>query len=144
MKRAFVCTLVVLALFAFFGCNEETDDKEKIFNIVEDSYEQITKSCETKDMAALLTIKNVKEIDTIDGYIIFCCERDKNPSNSHECGFYYSENNTPVAISDGQIICYNEGMNSEGKGNKYVDSLNNEYYTEHIKGNLYFYSASLS
>ena len=71
----------------------------------------------------------------------FCKGTGIAPS-SQDYGFYYSEENLPVAVFDGQILCATAELVKEGSGYQYVDSGYNVFYTEHIKGNLYFYSAS--
>ena len=62
--------------------------------------------------------------------------------SSQYYGFYYSEENLPVAVFGGEILCGTADLTEQGNGYRYLDSGFNEFYTEHIKGNIYFYSAS--
>ena len=139
MKRIFAFLLVVAFVFALTGCATK-DAKTNIFNLVEKNYDAILKACEDKDEDALLAIKGVTKVNIIDGYVIVFCKSKGISVSSQDYGFYYSEENSPVTIDCNQgIVCRVNDLTSEGNGYKCVVQ-GNTFYTEHIKGNIYFYS----
>ena len=139
MKRIFAFLLVVAFVFALTGCATK-DAKTNIFNLVEKNYDAILKACEDKDEDALLAIKGVTKVNIIDGYVIVFCESRGISVSSQDYGFYYSVENIPVTINCNQgIVCGVNDLTPEGNGYQCVVQ-GNTFYTEHIKGNIYFYS----
>ena len=138
MKKIFIFVLTVCLIFSLVGCGKTP--KEKVFNLVEKKYDTILKACEENDVDSLLAIKEVTKVNIVDGYVIvFCIGRGISVS-SQDYGFYYSVENSPVTIGCNQdIVCGADGLNPEGSGFQCVDH-GNTFYTEHIKGNIYFYS----
>lgn len=116
--------------------------EQKVFNLVKRNYEVILVACENQDAEALSAIDGIKEVDICDGYILVYCQGYGIAPSSQEYGFYYSRDDLPVAVFGGQIICRTGQMVEEGDGYQYLDSGYNSFYTERIKGNIYFYSAS--
>ena len=102
----------------------------------------ILKACEEKDGNALSAIEGIEEVDIADGYVLVYCKGEGIAPSSQEYGFYYTEENLPVGVFDGTIICTTNELVEYESGYRYLDSGNNAFYTEHIKGNIYFYSAS--
>jgi hypothetical protein len=130
--------LVVVFVFALTGCGAK-NTKTNIFNLVEKNYDTILKACEEKDEDALLTIKGITKVNIIDGYVIVFCEAKGISVSSQDYGFYYSENNSPVTIDFNlDIECEANALTPEGNGYQCIVS-GNTFYTEHIKGNIYFY-----
>lgn len=139
MKRIFAFLLVVAFVFALTGCATK-DAKTNIFNLVEKNYDAILKACEDKDEDALLAIKGVTKVNIIDGYVIVFCESRGISVSSQDYGFYYSVENIPVTINCNQgIVCGVNDLTPEGNGYQCVVQ-GNTFYTEHIKGNIFFYS----
>lgn len=138
MKKMFALVLVVFLMISLASCR--STPKENVFSIVEKNYDTILKACEEKDEAALLAIKGVTKVNIIDGYVIVFCESKGISVSSQDYGFYYSEENIPVTINCSQgIVCRVNDLTPEGNGYKCVVQ-GNTFYTEHIKGNIYFYS----
>jgi hypothetical protein len=126
-------------LFMFSGCSSK-DTKTDIFNLVEKKYDAILKACEDKDEDALLSIKGITKVNIIDGYVIVFCEGKGISVSSKDYGFYFSVENIPITVDCNQdIVCENNGLTPEGNGYQCVVQ-GNTFYTEHIKGNIYFYS----
>ena len=140
MKRIWVLILAITVIFLFTGCGMKTPEKD-IFRLVEKHYDAILKACEEQDAEALLSINGIEEIDIVDGYVLVFCKGAGIAPSSQDYGFYYSEENLPVGVFDGKIVCGTEKLVEYGNGYRYVDS-GNVFYTEHIKGNMYFYSAA--
>ena len=139
MKRFLGFMLVVVLIFALTGCGAEQSKKD-IFNIVEKNYDAIVTACENKDTDALLAIDGITEVKIVDGFVLVYCKGAGIAPSSQDYGFYYTEENIPVGVGCNlNIVCYRDTM--QPKGNGYEGIINyNTFYTEHIKGNIYFYS----
>ena len=124
---------------------DATDDSAKnaksdIFNLVENNYDEIVAACENKDSEALLAIDGVTQVNIVDGYVLVYCKGAGIAPSSQDYGFYYSEDNSPVTVDCNLgIVCYAADLSPEGDGYQCIVS-GNTFYTEHIKGNIYFYS----
>ena len=139
MKRILAFVLVITLIFALAGCGAKKAKKD-IINIVEENYETILKACQEKDAETLYTIDGITDVKIVDGYVLVYCKGAGIAPSSQEYGFYYSEGNIPVGVGyEPHIVCNIEDMTPDGNGYKgIVDG--NSFYTEHIKGNIYFYS----
>ena len=139
MKR--IITFILLAVFAvaFAGCAAK-EPKQDIFPLVENNYDAIVTACENKDEEALLAIDGITKVNLIDGYVLAYCKGAVIAPSSQDYGFYYSEENIPVTVDwNLDIVSYAEDLSPEGNGYQFIVH-GNLFYTEHIKGNLYFYS----
>ena len=139
MKR--IITFILLAVFAvaFAGCAAK-EPKQDIFPLVENNYDAIVTACENKDEEALLAIDGVTQVNIVDGYVLVYCKGAGIAPSSQDYGFYYSEDNSPVTVDcNVGIVCYAADLSPEGDGYQCIVS-GNTFYTEHIKGNIYFYS----
>ena len=139
MKKAFsiisILIIIILLIFSLAECRKTP--KEKVISHVEKKYDTILKACEEKDTDALLAIKGVEKVNIVDGYVIVYCIGKGISVSSQDYGFYYSEENSPVAIGCNQdIVCGADDLTVEGDGYQCVIS-GNIYYTEHIKDNIY-------
>ena len=141
MKRLLAFVLLAVFVFSLTGCSAK-NAKSDIFNLVENNYDEIVAACENKDSEALLAIDGVAQVNIVDGYVLVYCKGAGIAPSSQDYGFYYSEENLPVGVFDGQIVCSNSELVEYENGYRYLDSGYNEFYTEHIKGNIYFYSAA--
>ena len=139
MKRLLAFLLLAVFVFSLTGCSAK-NAKSDIFNLVENNYDEIVAACENKDAEALLAIDGVTQVNIVDGYVLVYCKGAGIAPSSQDYGFYYSENNSPVTVDCNLgIVCYAADLSPEGDGYQCIVS-GNTFYTEHIKGNIYFYS----
>lgn len=140
MKRILTVALAVIFVFMLIGCDRKKKAKEDIFNLAEENYDAIVEACEEKDEDALLSIEGITQVNIVDGYVIVFCKAEGISVSSQDYGFYYSVENSPVTIDCTQnIVCGVDDLTPEGDGYQCVFQ-GNTFYTEHIKGNIYFYS----
>ena len=139
MKRLLAFVLLAVFVFSLTGCSAK-NAKSDIFNLVENNYDEIVAACENKDSEALLAIDGVTQVNIVDGYVLVYCKGVGIAPSSQDYGFYYSEDNSPVTVDCNLgIVCYAADLSPEGDGYQCIVS-GNTFYTEHIKGNIYFYS----
>ena len=139
MKRFLSLVLVAVFIFALTGCGAEAAKKD-IFNIVEKNYDEIIAACEDKDADALLAIDGITQVKIVDGYVLVYCKGAGIAPSSQDYGFYYTEENIPVGVDCSLgIVCYSDTMTPKDNGYEGVVDYNT-FYTEQIKGNIYFYS----
>ena len=139
MKRILAFVRVVVFVFVLSGCSAKQSKKD-IFNVVEKNYDAIVTACENKDKEALLAIDGITQVNIVDGYVLVYCKGAGIAPSSQDYGFYYSEGNSPVTVDCNLgIVCYAADLAPEGDGYQCIVS-GNTFYTEHIKGNIYFYS----
>ena len=139
MKRLLAFMLLAVFVFSLTGCSAKKA-KSDIFNLVENNYDEIVAACENKDSEALLAIDGVTQVNIVDGYVLVYCKGAGIAPSSQDYGFYYSEDNSPVTVDcNVGIVCYAADLSPEGDGYQCIVS-GNTFYTEHIKGNIYFYS----
>ena len=137
MKRLLAFVLLAVFVFSLTGCSAK-NAKSDIFNLVENNYDEIVAACENKDSEALLAIDGVTQVNTVDGYVLVYCKGAGIAPSSQDYGFYYSEDNSPVTVDCNLgIVCYAADLSPEGDGYQCIVS-GNTFYTEHIKGNIYF------
>jgi len=142
MRKALVLIMALIVMLPLSACGSAEKEKQDIFTLVENNYDAIVQACKSKDADALLAIEGIKDVDFADDYVFVYCEGYGIAPSSQYYGFYYSAENLPVAVFDGQIIADTDELTEEGSGYKYLDAGYNSFYTEHIKGSIYFYSAS--
>ena len=139
MKRLLAFVLLAVFVFSLTGCSAK-NAKSDIFNLVENNYDEIVAACENKDSEALLAIDGVTQVNIVDGYVLVYCKGAGIAPSSQDYGFYYSEDNSPVTVDCNLgIVCYAADLSPEGDGYQ-CKASGNTFYTEHIKGNIYFYS----
>ena len=139
MKKIFAFILVISFVFMFVGCGAK-EAKEDIFSLVENNYDTILKACEEKDKDTLLAINGITDVNIVDGYVIVYCKGAGIAPSSQDYGFYYSTENTPITVDCNLgIVCNVDALIPEGDGLQCVVG-SNTFYTEYIKGNIYFYS----
>ena len=139
MKRLLAFVMLAVFVFSLTGCSAK-NSKSDIFNLVEKNYDEIVAACENKDSEALLAIDGVTQVNIVDGYVLVYCKGAGIAPSSQDYGFYYSEDNSPVTVDCNLgIVCYAADLSPDGDGYQCIVS-GNTFYTEHIKGNIYFYS----
>lgn len=139
LKRIVAFFMVVIIAFSFCGCGASIN-KRKVFKLVENNYDEISEACRNQDTDKLLAIDGIQDVKIVDGYVIVFCEGKGIATSSQDYGFYYSEEDIPVVVSyNMNIVCDINSLTPEGKGYYYTET-GNDYYTEHIQGNIYFYS----
>ena len=137
--RKIVSSILFLFLLVTDGCGADAS-KQDVFDLVEKNYETICIACEEENEQALLALDGITRVNIEDGYVIVFCKGAGIAPSSQDYGFYYSRDNSPVTIDCNQmIVCRADELTVEGEGYQCVVS-GNTFYTEHIKGNLYFYS----
>lgn len=136
MRHVVSIVLIFSFVLMLSGCGAIS--KDDIFDLVEDEYDAIVKACEQKDEEALLDIDGISQVKINDKYVLVYCKGAGIATSSQDYGFYYSEENIPVAV-DCNLYIVSDVLTSEGKGYK-CEFQGNYFYTEHIKGNIYFYS----
>ena len=143
IKRLISAMVTLIFAISLMGCNGQKMAKDKIFAIVEKNYDAIVTACENKDAESLLKIDGITKVDIVDGYVLVYCMGAGIAPSSQDYGFYYSEENRPIGVFDGYKVCDFEEMTQDGNGYTFVDEWSNSFYTEHIRGNIYFYSNAL-
>ncbi len=139
MKRIIAFVLVASFVIILAGCGAK-ESKKDIFNLVENNYNEIIAACENKDSEALLAIDGVTQVNIVDGYVLVYCKGAGIAPSSQDYGFYYSEDNSPVTVDCSLgIVRYAADLSPDGDGYQCIVS-GNTFYTEHLKGNIYFYS----
>ena len=137
MKRILAALLTLSFLLVMTGCGADKSRKD-IIKLVEKNYDAIVTACENKDAETLLAIDGITKVVIVDGYVLVYCKGTGNSASSQDYGFYYSEENQPVAVDCNLQILHNTLL-PEGDG--YQCTVNhNTFYTEQIAGKLYFYS----
>ena len=139
--RKFSIFLALLLVISMAGCGGG-EGKEAVFDLVEQNCDAIVEACGRMDAEALAGIEGVRKVDVTDGYLLVYCFGEGIAPSSQDHGFYYAPDGQPVAVFDGQILCTTDELTPDGDGFVYLDSSSNRFYTEHILGNLYYYSAS--
>lgn len=142
MKRILSLAIAFIFVTTLAGCGRQEKAKDEIFNLVEQNYDALVKACQANDVDALYAIKGVEEIAFRDNYVVVYCMGMGIAPSSQDYGFYYSRENRPAAVDCNlRILCETEDLKPEGNGYEYFDKGYNCFYTEHIRGNIYFYSA---
>lgn len=137
MKRVLSIILLFVIVILLAGCGPK-DAKNDIFNLVEKNYDAILTACMNKDAETLLGINGITNVNIVDGYVLVYCKGAGIAPSSQDYGFYYSEENIPVAV-DCNLYILNTALSPTENGYQCtVDG--NTFYTEHIKDNIYFYS----
>ena len=140
MKRILAVGLIFSCVFLLAGCQREERAKKEIFNLVEENYDAIVAASEDKNTEALLAVGGITKVDIVDRYVMAFCKGTGIAPSSQDYGFYYCEDNAPVTVDCSLgIVCYAADISPEGDGYQCIVS-DNTFYTEHIKGNIYFYS----
>lgn len=139
MKRMVALLLVILVAFSLCGCGASVN-KQKVFKLVENNYDEISEACRNQDINALLAIEGIKDVEVLDGYVVVFCEGKGIAPSSQDYGFYYTKYDIPVTVDcNMDIVCDINSLTPEGNG--YECTVNgNVFYTENIKSKIYFYS----
>lgn len=128
-------------ILLFVGCGAERA-KEDVLSLVESNYNEIVNACQEKNTEAFLAIDGITKVDIVDGYVIVYCKGAGIAPSSQDYGFYYSAENSPITVDCNlDIVCGADGLTPAGKGYQCVVG-GNVFYTELIRGNVYFYSTA--
>lgn len=141
MKRTLAFILAAILVLMLAGCHAEAAKKD-ILELVSGEYDAIAAACVNQDSDALLGIDGITQVNIVDGYVLVYCKGSGIAPSSQDYGFYYSVKNQPVAVDCNlNILCDTGRLTPEGNGYQYIDS-GNVFYTEHMEGNLYFFSTA--
>ncbi len=141
----FIVLLLLLSVLTLSKCSNMTDSgiKKNIIGIVKDNKEILIEAISTGNYDKIYDIKGIEDITINDACIVFYCKGKGIAPSSQEYGFYYSNNNLPIAIFDGKPIYYFKNDIAIGEGREYVDSSYNSFYTEKIIESFYYYDNNL-
>ena len=137
MKRIFSFICILAVLFSLAGCGAKKAKKD-VFSLVNKNYDRILEACINEDADALLDIKGVSEVKIVPGYVLVYCRGSGIAPSSQDYGFYYTEDNIPAAI-DCNLDILTTSLAPKDSGFECTFD-HNTFYTEPIKGNIYFYS----
>lgn len=139
MKRIIAVALLTAFVIMLAGCGSN-ESKKDVIDLVEKNYDAIVDACENRDAEALLAIEGITDVTVVEGYVLVYCRGAGIAPSSQDYGFYYSEENLPIAVDCSMcILCDTGDLIPEGNGYQYIEA-GNVFYTEHIAGNIYFYS----
>lgn len=156
MKRILGVLLVLCMLFSMAGCektlgsasflflvitDDDSADKEDIFEFVRENEEALLKAMEAGNFSAFENKGFLKDINMSKTVVDFSCGGAGVGSSTSYVGFYYTPANDMTAVwcappHPGSLL-------PSGKGFLWQEpDGDNRYYTEHICGNFYYYEAS--
>lgn len=155
-KKALSLLLAIMIICSLTGCTEVLggtfflflakagDDRASqnaIFQFVRKNEDKLENAIETGDFAAFENKGIIKSIEVDAAVVDFSCGGyGMGPSTSY-VGFYYTPENDMAAVwcapsSAGALTPSGNGFEWQEPGG------DNRYYTEHICGNFYYYTAS--
>jgi len=142
MKRMFALVTAVCIALLLAGCQRGERAKQEIFRLVEENYEAIVQACQARDAEALQRIVTDADVKVHEGHVVVYCTGGGIAPSSQDYGFYYARENIPAVVDcNEEILCTGADLTPKGEGYQYI-FYGNVFYTECIRGNLYFYSTS--
>lgn len=155
IKKTFCLLLAVLLLFSLSGCREilagglfllfaftsdDRADKSDIFEFVSENEAALLEAIETGDFSAFENQGFIGRIDADEAVVDFSCGGAGLGSGTAYAGFFYTPEQDMSAVwcapSSGLLVPAGNGYEWTEPGG------DNRYYTEHICGNFYYYTAS--
>lgn len=134
--------LLTGTMFLFLAAvSDDRADKSEIFEFVREKEEELLEAIESSDFSNFENQGFIKDIIPESWVVEFYCGGAGFGSGTSYVGFYYSPNNSLTAAwcappSAASLIPSGDGFRwQEPDGD-------NQYYTEHICGNFYYYEAS--
>lgn len=155
-KKGLCLLLTVITLFSLSGCSEtwgsavflflvatgdDRADKEDIFDFVRENEDALRKAIEAGDYSAFEHQGFIKDVSADESVVEFSCGGAGVGSGTAYVGFYYTPDNNMTALwcapsSADSLKPFDGGyMWTEENGD-------NQYYTEKIRENFYYYEAS--
>lgn len=156
LKKGLNLLLAVIMVFSLSGCSDiwgsafflflvatgdDRADKDTVFAFVCEHEEELLQAIEEGDFSSFENQGFIKDIDAANTVIDFSCGGAGVGSNTSYVGFYYTPENDMTAVwcapsSAGALTSSGNGFEWQEPGG------DNRYYTEHICGNFYYYTAS--
>jgi len=153
-KKALTLLLTLTLVLSMSGCTElfgilflnylvvkgdDRADKEEIFAFVRENEEELMRAVETEDFSVWENKGPIKDISADEDSIDFSCGGVGMGAETSYVGFYYTPENDMTAV---WCAPYVHG-NLSGTSFEWCEpNGDNRYYTEHICGNFYYYTAS--
>lgn len=138
MKRYFLI-LLACALLLLCGCKAEAGYKTSIFNLVEQQQSTLLAYIEAEDYSAPMDLESVEAIYSCEQFVNFYCGGQGIAPSSQDYGFYYSFDGNPMGVLNSEVFCGYEELTEKEEGFYAVVAGNNDYYTEKICDNFYYY-----
>jgi len=137
MKRilSFLLSLSFLLGLSACDCEREYMNKQEIFGLVTENEALLSKCVETSEFSEVLALDHRITVSVGKTYIDFYCGGKGLSVSGCDYGFYYSEEEIALAVhswASGELLPQGEG---------YVQNGNNNYYTERIFKNFYYYES---
>lgn len=143
-KNIFIIIIVMASIvFCVFSCRKGNNKKKEIFELVRNNEILLSEAVRTGKYNEVYEINGISEITVNEGYTVFYCSGGGIAPSSQEYGFYYSAENKPMAIFDGEAVCRPEDMKEKNGTYEYLDDSYNIYHAENITGNFYYYDNEL-
>ena len=156
LKRVFALLLAVILTFSLSGCSnilggavflfliamgDDRADEEDIFAFVIENEEALLQAIETGDFSAFENQGIIREIDVTENVVEFSCGGAGVGSGTAYVGFYYTADNNMSALWCAPASA--DALTPSGDGYAWQEpNGDNQYYTDHICGNFYYYEAS--
>ncbi len=135
-----VLVIVLCALCVRCFTPKEIKYKSDIYALVKDNGDVLLADIEQNDFTRTNQFEQVKKVYamTDSGCVQYDCGGYGLSVSSHEFGFYYSEQDIPMAVFDGSFLGLDAGFKKEGNG--YSSTFDhNVYYTEKICDNFWYF-----
>lgn len=155
-RRGISLLLAVIMMFSLSGCSDilgsafflflvatEDDgaDKDDVFAFVCENEEELLEAIANDDFSSYENKGFVQDIDAGKTVVDFSCGGAGVGSETAYVGFYYTLENDMAAVWCAPSSA--DALTPSGNGFKWQESNgDNQYYTEHICGNFYYYEAS--
>ena len=134
--------LLTGAMFMIFAAvSDDRASKKEVFEFVRKQEDELLEAIKSGDFSDFENQGLIKDINPDSQVVEFYCGGAGFGSGTSYVGFYYSPDDNMSAVwcappSDSSLIPSGDGFRwQEPNGD-------NQYYTEHICGNFYYYEAS--
>ena len=151
LKKGLCILLTVILLFSLCGCSklmifammsaagDDRASKEDICEFVRENETELMNAINQRDYFEFENERIIKDIKVNPGVVEFYCGGVGMGSATAYVGFYYSPNDDMAVLwcapQDAELL------SPSGDGYEWHEG-DNTYYTEHICGNFYYYSAT--
>jgi len=156
LKKVFALLLAVSVVFSLSGCSnvlggglfpflvaagDDRADKDTIFAFVCENEEKLLEAIEAGELSAYENKGFIKEINADERDVDFACGGAGVGGGTAYVGFFYTPENDMAAVWCAPSSA--SALTPSGDGFAWQErNGDNQYYTEHICGNFYYYEAS--